>query len=277
MGETNDSKHGVQSLEVGMRVLRAMVEGRRAMMLKDIAAAAGMPASKAHRYLVSLIRAGLVQQDPGTSRYDLGPFALHAGLVALDRLDRIRLGLDALAALRDRINETCALAIWSERGPVIVRWERPRRAITVNVVTGVQLNLLNSAAGQVFAAWLPRARVAPLLAEELRTLDLPPSLRRRADVDRLLEQIREEGVAALSAGYFAPGVEAAAAPVFNFKGDISMALVVVAVAGATDMGPRSAAIEALRAAAGQLSQRLGWRQPAASPEPEPSPSEPTPS
>ena len=56
-----EGKHGVQSLEIGMGILRAMVNGQRSMMLKDIAAAAEMPASKAHRYLVSLIRAGLVE------------------------------------------------------------------------------------------------------------------------------------------------------------------------------------------------------------------------
>lgn len=64
MIEESGGKHGVQSLEIGMSILRAMVNGRRSMMLKEIAAAAEMPASKAHRYLVSLIRAGLVEQDP---------------------------------------------------------------------------------------------------------------------------------------------------------------------------------------------------------------------
>ena len=58
MSEELEGKHGVQSLEVGMSILRAMANGQRSMMLKDIAAAADMPASKAHRYLVSLIRAG---------------------------------------------------------------------------------------------------------------------------------------------------------------------------------------------------------------------------
>jgi predicted transcriptional regulator len=101
MSDEMEGKHGVQSLEIGMGILRAMVNGQRSMMLKDIAAAAEMPASKAHRYLVSLIRAGLVEQDPLTSRYDIGPFALNIGLVAIDRLDRVRLGLAAIAELRD--------------------------------------------------------------------------------------------------------------------------------------------------------------------------------
>ncbi|MBS0553285.1 MAG: helix-turn-helix domain-containing protein, partial [Proteobacteria bacterium] len=83
MSEELEGKHGVQSLEVGMSILKAMATGRRSMMLKDIAAAAGMPPSKVHRYLVSLIRSGLVEQDRLTSRYDLGPFALNLGLVAL--------------------------------------------------------------------------------------------------------------------------------------------------------------------------------------------------
>ena len=141
MSDDMVGKHGVQSLEIGMGILGAMVNGQRAMMLKDIAAAADMPASKAHRYLVSLIRAGLVEQDPLTSRYDLGPFALNIGLVAIDRLDRVRLGLTAIAQLRDQINRTTALAVWSDNGPVIVRWERPRRPITVNVVTGTALDI----------------------------------------------------------------------------------------------------------------------------------------
>ena len=46
MSEDIDGKHGVQSLEIGMGILKAMVDGQRAMMLKEIAAAADMPASR---------------------------------------------------------------------------------------------------------------------------------------------------------------------------------------------------------------------------------------
>ena len=111
VAKDNEGKNGVQSLEIGMTILRAISRGHRAMMLKDIAAAADMPASKVHRYIVSLVRSGLVEQDPGTSRYDLGPFALSLGLVAVDRLDRVKLGLSTIADLRDEINQTIALAV----------------------------------------------------------------------------------------------------------------------------------------------------------------------
>lgn len=258
MDDERDGKQGVQSLEIGMSILKAMVAGHRAMMLKDIAAAAGMSPPKVHRYLVSLIRAGLVEQDPHTSRYDIGQFALRIGLVAIDRLDRIRLGVAAIADLRDQTNQTIALAVWADKGPVIVRWERPRRPITVNVVTGVQLRLLNSAGGRVFAAFLPPAKVAPLVAEELKTLSLPENLRTKTKVEAMLKQVRETGIATITEGYFADGVEAAAAPVFNFKGEISMALVIVGVQGTLAMGLDSPLIADLKQAAQALSERLGY-------------------
>lgn len=251
----NEGKHGVQSLEIGMGILRAMVTGQRSMMLKDIAAAADMPASKAHRYLVSLIRAGLVEQDSMNSRYNLGPFALNIGLVAIDRLDRVRLGLTAIAELRDTINETTALAVWGETGPVVIRWERPRRPITVNVVTGTSLSLLTTASGRVFAAWLPKTFVDPLIAKELKSKALP-DLKTRSDVETMLEKVRADGVAPIS-GHYIKGVEAVAAPVFNFKNEITMALVVVGVEGMIDINQNSQVLAELKRSAKELSLRLG--------------------
>ena len=217
MSDDIDSKHGVQSLEIGMQILRAIVDGQRSMLLKDIAVATGMPSSKVHRYLVSLIRAGLVEQDSMTSRYDLGAFVLTAGLVALNRLDRVRLGMAAIGLLRDEINQTTALAVWGDKGPVIVRWERPRRPITVNVITGTAVSLLMTAAGRAFAAWMPKKTIAPMIAEELKGGNVPPELKTKAAVDAFLAKVREQGYATIEGSHTVPGVEAAAAPVFNFK------------------------------------------------------------
>ena len=257
MNDELDGKHGVQSLEVGMSILRAMVSGKRSMMLKDIAQAADMPPSKAHRYLVSLIRSGLVEQDRLTSRYDLGPFALNLGLVALDRVDRIRLGLAAISELRDLTNETVALAVWSDRGPVVVRWERPRRPITVNVLTGTHLSLLGSAAGRVFAAWMPASQTEELLRRELASGRVPPGVATLEDARRLLAEVRAQGLAVISSGYFARGVEAAAGPVFNFKNEINMSIAVVGVEGTLDLTPDGSTLAALRHACAELSVRLG--------------------
>ncbi|TXT26695.1 MAG: IclR family transcriptional regulator [Rhodocyclaceae bacterium] len=257
MTEELEGKHGVQSLEIGMSILRAMVDGQRSMMLKDIAAAADMPASKAHRYLVSLIRAGLVDQDSMSSRYDLGSFALNLGLVALDRLDRVRLGLTAIADMRDEINQTTALAVWGDKGPVIVRWERPRRPITVNVITGAVLDLLSSATGRVFAAWMPKKTVAPMIADELKNAKLPPELKSKAAVEALLAEIRAQGFAATNGQHKVPGVEAVAAPVFNFKNEITMAVLVVGVQGMFDSSAESDVVKCLVRHAEALSLRLG--------------------
>lgn len=257
MNDEIDGKHGVQSLEIGMGLLRAMVDGQRAMMLKEIAAAANMPASKAHRYLVSLIRSGLVEQDPMTSRYDLGPFALTVGLVALDRLDRVRLGLNAIAEMRDEINQTTALAVWGDKGPVIVRWERPRRPITVNVITGTVLELLSSATGRIFAAWMPKKIVAPLIAAEIKAADVPADLKTKAGIEILLTKIREDGFATREDFYRVPGIEAIAAPVFNFKNEITMAVLVVGVQGMFDVSPDGRVVKTVRRYAAALSLRLG--------------------
>lgn len=258
MNDDLDSKHGVQSLEIGMRILRAMVNGHRSMMLKDIAAAAAMPASKVHRYLVSMLRAGLVEQDPSSSRYDLGAFALNIGLVAIDRLDRVRLGINAIAELRDLLNETTALAVWGERGPIIVRWERPRKPITVNVVTGTALDMLTSASGRVFGAYLPHETIAPLIERELLDPALPKSLNSWKKAEALFAAVRAAGIASVSDYHLVPGVEAIAAPVFNLKHEISMAMLVVGVKGMFDMRPEGKVVQALRASAASLSERLGY-------------------
>jgi DNA-binding IclR family transcriptional regulator len=257
MSDDIDNKHGVQSLEIGMSILRAMVNGQRSMMLKEIAAASGMPASKAHRYLVSLIRAGLVEQDPMSSRYDLGAFAMNIGLVALDRLDRVRLGLNTIAEMRDEINQTTALAVWGDKGPVIVRWERPRRPITVNVITGTVMDLLSSATGRVFAAWMPKKAVAPLIADEIKAPDVPPELKSKTGVEAMLADIRSKGFADTAGFHRVPGVAAVAAPVFNFKNEITMAVVVVGVQGMFDISPDGKVVSSLKRHAEALSLRLG--------------------
>ncbi len=69
--------------------------------------------------------------------------------------------------------------------------------------------------------------------------------------------MRSKGVAAISGNYMFRGVEAVAAPVFNFKNELTMSIVLVGVEGSIDMRDESPVIAHLKDAAHSLSQRLG--------------------
>ncbi len=259
MSQARQGKHGVQSFEIGMQVVRVLLAGQRAMMLKEIAAAAGMPTSKVHRYLVSMVRTGLVEQDAASARYALGPLALEIGLVAADRVDGIELGLAAIAELCARIDEATALATWTRNGPVVVRWERSRRPIAVSVATGTALDMISTASGRVFGAWLAPVEYRHLIDAKLRTASLPRGLRTRAAVDRQFARTREEGIAIVAGEHAAPGVAAIGVPVFNHRNEVTLAMSVVGIQGMLDTSPEGAPVRELRAAAQRLSARLGYR------------------
>src|SRR3954469_25312198 len=158
---------GIQSVEVGFALLDVLSKAQGPLMLRDLAAAAGMSAAKAHRYLVSFQRLQLVAQDEGSTRYDLGPAARKLGLASLSRLDAVKLARRRVAALMDGVGHTVALAVWGNHGPTIVHWEESPQAVTVNLRLGDVMPLLSSATGRCFAAYVSKDAIAPMLREEI--------------------------------------------------------------------------------------------------------------
>lgn len=142
--EEDDAKlrTGIQSIEVGFQLLKALAASPRAMMLRDLAAAADMNPAKAHRYLVSFQRLGMVAQDPVSGRYDLGPFALQLGLAGLNRLDPVKKARPILSQLRDDIDQTVGIAVWGNHGPTVVHWEESSHPVTVSLRLGDVMPML---------------------------------------------------------------------------------------------------------------------------------------
>ena len=217
---------GIQSVEVGFALLEGLTRARGPLMLKDVAAAAGMSAAKAHRYLVSFQRLGLVTQDARTARYDLGPAALKLGLASLTRLDAMRLARERVPGWMEQIGHTLALAVWGNHGPTIVHWEESPQAVTANLRLGDVMPLLSSATGRCFAAYMPPEAVAPLLQQELaqaaklRRTDLPATLDQAQDV---LADVRERGMARV-VDTLLPGIVAFCAPVFDAGGHLALGI-----------------------------------------------------
>ena len=255
------TRGGVQSVEIGGRLLAVLGDAAGPSTLSDIARTARMPASKAHRYLVSLAKCGLVRQDPISSRYDLGEAALGLGIAALSRLNVVQLATEAIVELNQRLDLTTVLSIWSERGPVVVGWYDASEVLMCNVHVGSVFPLLRTATGRVFLAYQPRRMTRAMVRRELAGIAASlPALRLRgvADVEALIRAVRRQRLG-VTREDFLPGLSAAAAPVFDHQGRIAAAIAFIDVSRDTDVIAPGSPADALRAAGEGLSRQLGFR------------------
>jgi DNA-binding IclR family transcriptional regulator len=255
------SQAGIQSVEVGFALLEALMQASGAMMLRDLAQAAGMSPAKAHRYLVSFQRLGLVAQSSSSTRYDLGPTALKLGLASLERLDSVQLARSRMDDLMSEIGHTVAIAVWGNHGPTIVHWQEPVRAVTVNLRLGDVMPLLGSATGRCFAAFAPLALVQPLLKAEMTQLGKTARTgmpRDAAQVRALLEETRAQGVGRV-VDTLLPGISGLAAPVWDASQRIALSLISLGSSADFDADLQGHVALALKRVAQQLSRELGYR------------------
>jgi len=275
--EDEPQRAGIQSVEVGFELLNALSEAPGALMLRDLAAAAGMSAAKAHRYLVSFQRMGLVVQDPVSTRYDLGPAALRLGLASLSRIDAVKLARERLASLITETGHTLAIAVWGNQGPTMVHWIEAPQTVPVTLRLGDVMPLLTSATGRCFAAFMgseerDAQRIGPMVRDELTRLkklprsglplvDVPHTL---SEVQALLDETRRHGMARVVHSLL-PGVGGFCAPVFDAQGHLALGLVVLGSVATLDTewtgAPARAVLESARQLSADLGHRPGTRSP----------------
>jgi DNA-binding IclR family transcriptional regulator len=84
----NPSKEGhvIQSIDRAIRVLFAL-QGARRMTLSELASRLELPPSTVHGIVRTLVAQGMVVQEHGFGRYQLGPAVLRLGNVYLDTLE----------------------------------------------------------------------------------------------------------------------------------------------------------------------------------------------
>ncbi|MCY7315577.1 MAG: IclR family transcriptional regulator [Rubrivivax sp.] len=244
------SQRGIQSIEVGGSLLLALVRHGRAMALKDLAQAACMSAAKAHPYLVSYGKLGLIVQDTASGHYGLGPLAMQLGLISLQQSDPLRLATERLPVLAAQVGQTVGITVWGERGATVVRVEEAPSPVHVTMRHGAVMSLRGTASGRLFAAWLPRSKVREALRAEAG----------RGTLDKIfvaeLAAIREAGISRAE-GAAVPGVSGLAVPVFDATGQLALALTAIGATAAFDARPEGAAAVTLRQAALDLTAQLG--------------------
>lgn len=236
MAASKADLQGIKSIEVGFRLLSALTAARSSLPLCDLARSSGMSPSKAHRYLASFMKTGLVEQDPATRDYRLGPFAFDMGLAAIGSSDHLRHAIDVQIQLRDELDETVVLTVWGSYGPTVLRVEENSDPVIMTMKVGATLPLMQSAAGRIFAAFMPRRIIESYLqvANFSATVYSRRDTVRYDDIEPELAEIRRTRLS-VSNGEVLRGVNAVAGPLLAPQGQLVAALGVIGQQESLDM------------------------------------------
>lgn len=254
-----ERRQRVQSAETAVSVLKGLASIGGRAGLTTLSAHLDLSTAKVHRYLVSLIREGLVDQDLASQQYFLGAELMQIGLAAMRQAEPIRLIEPALARLRESLEITCFAAVMGNKGPTIMRFEEPGLPVTINVRAGSVMSLVWSASGRVFLGLLNDSKVHQMAKEELKDastemLSLLPAV---DPIEFLRAEVRAVGCSVVRDTYLR-GISAISAPVFDFTGKVCAAITALGASGGFDPSVNGEVGTAVRNEARLVSEKLGF-------------------
>jgi len=253
------AKGGVQSVELGMLLLKNLSSLGGKTTLNELAEQVKMHPAKVHRYLVSLVNTGFVKRT-SHGHYDLGPYVLEFATSYLSRLDPTTIADRTIEELWSDTGEGIILCVWGDAGPTVIRWIQARRPISIVIRPGSVFSLTMSAAGRTFLANLPEKQTRSMLLTELEQFEKeqrPLAPRTMEDIDSIVRETREHGLARVM-GHSIESLSALSAPVFDYRGDLVLAVVLFGFKEHFDVSWNSSNAQKLRLAANEVSQKLGF-------------------
>lgn len=242
-----------------MLLLRSIAANNGPISLNDLSVRTDLHPSKIHRYLASLVHTGMLEKT-AHGRYDLGPYLLELGTGYLSRLDPTSTAAPVMENLRDQTGEGIILNVWGDSGTTVIRWFQSRQPISVSIRPGATFLTTMSASGRVFLSYLPRETTRAVVERELAELNRnhhPQAPKTISDLDPVIEETRAHGLARVD-GHSVQGVSAMAAPIFDYRGEIALTLVLFGFSSTFDDAWDGENAELLRNSALSISRQLGF-------------------
>lgn len=250
---------GISVLHNGISVLRSFSAEEPLLGVTDIATRVGLHKSTVSRILATLEQAGLVERDADSRRFRLGLGVIAMAGPLLADLDVRRVAHPVLRELSRRTGETSALMLWNGGESVCVEQVASHHKVKHTTPLGTRYDSAASSSVQVFLAQLPADRVRALLRAGTPA---HPGLDDAA-LDAYLARLAEAAEHGCATNYGETSLEevGVAAPVFDHRGDVAACVLLSAPRFRVSPEQLPLLREAVRAAAEQVTVRLGGHRP----------------
>jgi len=232
MGEVERSRDFVEALSRGIDVLRAFGPTSMAMTVSEVAARTGLARPTARRLLITLEELVYARSTDGV--YSLTARTLELGasyISALGMWDAARPHMEELVAVT---RESSSMAQLDGSDIVYVARVAVPKIIALAVTIGTRFPAVATSMGRVLLADLDPDELDRVLALGSESGVVPRVDPARADLDRMLTEVRQQGFA-VSDEQLSVGIRSVAAPVRDASGVVVAALNVTVHAAETSM------------------------------------------
>jgi len=245
----------MQTVEQALKLLRCFSERRPEFGLGELAKRAGFDKAKTRRYLLALIKHGLIEQNAGSKQYRLG-----AALLRLARVREACFPIEAvvtpiLGELVAQCGETAHFSLMSGETLGNISVVESPKAHRITMEKGEVLPLHATASGLVYLAHSPEPFVAEILGQQLEAYTASTETVPRR-VERKLAQIRKRGIARTADSY-EEGVISYAVPIRGGQPCAVGAVAIAAPASRIDERTEAVITHQLRSAARRIEAAIG--------------------
>lgn len=240
-------------------IMEFIAEQRNGSTHTQIATALRIPKSSLTALLKDLVSRGYLLFDPDTARFGIGSQILTLSQAYLRNLNIVKIGQPIVSALFEKTGEFSAFAIPKGLDYVIICAESMPLPLAHSLQIGERGPLFCSATGKAILAFLPPEQRDSIIANsDLRAYTAATKTDPVAIRAELLEVHRSQLAYAREESL--PGIVAMAAPVFNAAGHVVGAVSVATSVSRFSSRYEQVTAEALKLAAAQFSELLGWRK-----------------
>jgi DNA-binding IclR family transcriptional regulator len=208
----------IQSVDRAARILRALAAGPGRLGVSELAERLGLAKTTVHGLLRTLHDHGLVEQDPDSDKYQLGPQLLRLSNRYLDLNELRARSLAWSELLSTRAGEAVRVGVPYGDGVLVVHHVfRPDTSLQILEV-GAVLPMHATALGKAVLAYLPAPERRDVLEAGLPKLT-GRTITTTVALDRELDAVRDRGYA-LEREEAVLGETALAAPIFGRLGTV---------------------------------------------------------
>ncbi len=207
------------AIEKALQILKCFADDNRALSVKQISTTLGINRTTVHRIVQSLVSEGFLQRDKEARKVSLGTAVLELGNALTDSLRSrsiVETARPHMEALRQKTGYAVTLELLTANQSVLLCVLNGERVWRFAGTVGDLMPWHAAAGAKASLAFLPQEELMPLFNQEMYAYT-PDTI---TDVPAYLEElktVRQLGYAT-DIGETQPGINAVAAPFFNYNG-----------------------------------------------------------